>query len=196
MCGRYYIDDGTLEIKKIILEMNKKWDSPGIKMGEICPTNEAIILIAKGGMMEPVISKWGFPNFKGSGVIINARSETVFEKKLFRDSLVSRRCIIPASGFYEWNANKEKIYFTPQEETTMYMSGIFNVFNNEIRFVILTTGANSSISDVHNRMPLLLSDSQLEEWLFNDTQTQKILKQAPYMLNRKCDFIQQTLDLF
>lgn len=101
---------------------------------------------------------------------------------------------MPASGFYEWNTNKEKIYFTPQGEEVMYMAGIFNIYNNEPRFVILTTEANTSISDVHERMPLLLSKDQIEAWLFDDMQTQKILKQTPYLLNRFSDFEQQTLD--
>lgn len=197
MCGRYYVDDETSrEIKKILEQLDKKINNPSIKTGEIFPTNDVPILVAKNKNIEPDVLKWGFPNFTNKGVIINARTETVFEKKMFRESLVSRRCIIPANGFYEWNANKEKIFFTPPSETIMYMAGIFNVFNNEPRFVILTTNANSSIEDVHNRMPLLLSNNQIEPWVLDDMQTQTILNQTPYLLNRSSDFEQQTLKLF
>ncbi len=199
MCGRYYVDDETSrEIKKIVEELDKKLGntSTKAKTGEIFPTNDAPILVAKGNKIEPDVLKWGFPNFKNKGVIINARSETAFEKPMFRTSLTSRRCIIPANGFYEWNANKDKIYFTPQTESIMYMAGIYNLYETEARFVILTTSANSSIEDVHDRMPLLLTENQIEEWVFDDMKTSTILKQTPYLLNRKSDFEQQTLNLF
>ncbi len=199
MCGRYYVDDETSrEIKKIVEELDKRLGntSTKAKTGEIFPTNDAAILVAKGKKIEPDVLKWGFPNFKNKGVIINARSETAFEKPMFRTSLTSRRCIIPASGFFEWNSNKDKIYFTPKEEPIMYMAGIYNLYENEARFVILTTNANFSIEDVHDRMPLLLNENQIEEWVFDDMRTSTILKQTPYMLNRKSDFEQQTLNLF
>lgn len=197
MCGRYYVDDETSrEIKKIVEELDKKLGNTKAKTGEIFPTNDAAILVAKDNKIEPDILKWGFPNFKNKGVIINARSETAFEKPMFRTSLTSRRCIIPANGFYEWNADKNKIYFTPQSEKVMYMAGIYNLYENEARFVILTTAANTSIEDVHDRMPLLLTENQIEQWIFDDMRTSAILKQTPYMLNRKSDFEQQTLNLF
>ncbi|OPJ60595.1 SOS response-associated peptidase [Clostridium oryzae] len=197
MCGRYYVDDETSrEIQKIVAELDKKLNKPKYKTGEIYPTNDVPILVAKNKSIEADILKWGFPNFKSRGAIINACSETIFEKKMFRESLVSRRCVVPASGFFEWNTNKEKIYFTPKDESIMYMAGVFNIYDSDARFVILTTGANSSISDVHNRMPLLLSNSQIESWIFDDMQTQTILNQIPYLLNRSSDFEQQTFDLF
>ena len=196
MCGRYYIDDETSrEIEKIVAALDKKYSDQEYKKGEIFPTDNAPILVAKGSNIEPDILKWGFPNFSNKGVIINARSETAFEKKTFRESLTSRRCIIPASGFYEWNKNKEKIYFTPKEETIMYMAGIYSVYDNEARFVIITTSANSSVKEVHERMPLLLQKNQLEQWVFNDIQTNTILKQTPYMLKQRADFEQQVLKL-
>lgn len=197
MCGRYYVDDETSkEIEKIIAELDKKYSNQEYKKGEIFPTNDVPILVAKDKKIEPDLLKWGFPNFKNNGVIINARAETAFEKPMFRTSLTTRRCIIPANGFYEWNANKDKIYFTPKTEPIMYMAGIYNIYDNKARFVILTTEANSSIEDVHNRMPLLLHSDQLDQWVFDDMRTSAILKQTPYLLSRKSDFEQQTLKLF
>ena len=197
MCGRYYVGDETSgEIQKILEELDKKYSNTKIKTGEIFPSNDATILVASGWKIEPDIVKWGFPNFTNKGLIINARSETAFEKKMFREGLASRRCIIPASGFYEWNANKEKIYFTPQNEKIMYMAGIYNIYQDEARFVILTTNANASISHVHDRMPLLLTENQIQQWIFDDMRTLAILNQVPYMLNKKSEFEQQTLDLF
>ena len=193
MCGRYYIDDETSkEIQKIIEELDKKSIATNRKTGEIYPTDDVPILVGKRNRIEPDVLKWGFPNYKGSGVIINARAETAMDKRLFGESLLSRRCIIPASGFYEWNANKEKIYFTPKEESIMYMAGIFD---REQRFVIVTTYANTSISDVHDRMPLLLRKEQIEPWVFDPMRMQEILNQTPYLLNRSSEFEQLRLNL-
>ncbi len=193
MCGRYYIDDETSkEIQKIIEELDKKSSAPRIKTGEIYPTDDVPILVGKSNGIEPDVLKWGFPNYKGSGIIINARAETASDKRMFGEHLLSRRCIVPASGFYEWNTNKEKIYFTPKEKSILYMAGIFD---REQRFVIVTTDANTSISDVHDRMPLLLRKEQIEPWVYDSMQMKEILKQTPYLLNRSSEFEQLRLNL-
>lgn len=197
MCGRYYIDDETSrEIEKILSELDKKkLGDKSYKTGEIFPTNIVPILVSQNDSIAPELCTRGFPNFQNKGVIINARSETAFEKKMFRESLVSRRCVIVSSGFFEWNKSKEKIFFTQPESDVMYMAGLYNTFQDEARFVILTTAANSSINDVHDRMPLILPQSQLNTWLFEPTQTQSILNQVPILLNSKSNFEQLGLDL-
>ena len=131
--------------------------------------------------------KWGFPGFDCGKVIFNARSESVLEKKMFRYSVLKRRLIIPASGFYEWNRKKEKVTFTSavEEQPILYMAGFFNKYENEDRFVILTTGANGSMADVHERMPLLLKKQELEEWLRDDKRLEEFLHSEPHGLKRK-----------
>lgn len=196
MCGRYNLtDEQSLEIQKILERLDQKYKTSNIKTGEIFPTNLVPVLVAEKEQIEPIPCAWGFPNFKNKGVIINARSETAFEKKTFRDSLINRRCIIPANGFYEWNKSKEKIYFTQPDQKIIYMAGIYNVFKNESRFVILTTNANQSIVDVHDRMPLILHKKQLQSWLFENGQTQTMLSQVPTILERKSDYEQTRFDL-
>lgn len=196
MCGRYYVDDETSkEIQKILKDIDSKNSSKSYKTGEIFPTNTAPVLLAEKDAIVPDLLTWGFPNFKNKGVIINARSETAIEKPTFRQSLVSRRCVIPANGFFEWNKSKEKIFFTQPESSIMYMAGIYNTFQNESRFVILTTNANQSIVDVHDRMPLILQKEQLQPWIFDYLRTQEFLKQVPIILKRKSDYEQTKLDL-
>ncbi len=195
MCGRYYIDDETSkEIEKILQNIDKKNSGKSYKTGEIFPTETVPILVAQKDDMVPDLLTWGFPNSKSKGVIINARSETAFDKNMFRESLISRRCIIPANGFYEWNKNKEKIYFTQPDSDIIYMAGVYNVFNEESRFVILTTNANDSILDVHDRMPLILQREELHSWLFDNNRTQDFLKQVPTILERKSEYEQITLE--
>lgn len=186
MCGRYYIDDETSrEIERILQDIDKKNTGKSYKTGEIFPTDTVPVLVAQKDAVVPELHTWGFPNFHNKGVIINARSEGAFEKKMFRESLVSRRCIIPASGFYEWNRAKEKIYFTQPDSGILYMAGIYNTFDSISRFVILTTGANSSMTEVHDRMPLILGSGQVNTWLYDASATQAVLYQVPMNLHRE-----------
>lgn len=130
----------------------------------------APILLNHNHALVPELSVWGFPGFQGKGVIINARSETAADKKTFRDSLLFRRCIIPTTGFYEWTKDKkkEKYLFTLPDSPVLYLAGFYNELKGERRFVILTTESNSSVSDIHNRMPVIITPDIKEKWV-NDT---------------------------
>lgn len=109
MCGRYnFTVEQSEELREIIEKLNAKIHGKEYKRGEIFPTNQVPLLVGEHNETSPVLSIWGFPKFDNKGVIINARSETVFEKRTFRDSVINRRCIIPSSGFYEWDGRKEK----------------------------------------------------------------------------------------
>ena len=113
-----------------------------MKTGEIFPTDLTPVLLPYADVIVPRLMVWGFPSFRNKGVIINARSETVREKKLFASALEKRRCIIPSTGFYEWNAEKKKFLFNMPDSGMLYMAGIYDRFDGEDRFVILTTEAN------------------------------------------------------
>jgi putative SOS response-associated peptidase YedK len=134
--------------------------------------------------------KWGSPRFDSKKVVYNARAESVLERKMFRDSVLRRHIVISAIGFYEWNRLKEKVTFrlSLKEQSIMYMDGLFNKYTNEDRFVILTTGANDSIADVHERMPLLLQYQELEECIQDDTRLEEFLYSQPHGLKREMEF--------
>jgi putative SOS response-associated peptidase YedK len=187
MCGRYnFTIEESEEIQEILEKVNAKFHGKEVKTGEIFPTNPAPILIeeGRGSSLEvsPVISNWGFPKFNQKGVIINARSETAFEKRTFRDSLVNRRCIIPSTGFYEWDGSKQKFLFRQEGSNALYMAGLYSYYGNEMRFVILTTDANDSMKDVHHRMPLVIPKNEIERWIFDYNATSEILKRTPPQL--------------
>ncbi len=197
MCGRYYVDDETSkEIRKILEQIDAKFQENKRKRGEIAPTNYAPVLIESKGNIKPDLFAWGFPGFQNKGVIINARAETAFQKKMFQESLLSRRCIIPANGFYEWDSSKNKIYFTMKNPEPIYMAGIYNTFEGDNRFVILTTEANQSMIDVHNRMPLILEKNMIEPWIMENAMTDEILHMQPPMLDREAEYMQSRLELF
>lgn len=199
MCGRYNIDDHekNLEMQEIFRAVYDRYNGTpelaSMKTGEIFPTDSVPVLALEKDMPGAFLMKWGFPRFNGSGVIINARAETAVEKSMFRSSIASRRCLIPATGFYEWqqgNAqksgnNKTKYLLRLKDTPVIYFAGIFSTFTDKsgrqfISFVIITTEANKSMASIHNRMPYILTRQNKEIWL-----TDSILSQA--MLKEKCE---------
>lgn len=172
MCGRYslFTDEENQEIMRIVKSLDARYPANNMKHGEIYPTNTAPILSLQQDEIRPELSVWGFPRFGAKGVIINARSETADERPMFKKSLHTRRCVVPSTGFYEWSQNgpKTKYRFNLPEGQTLYMAGIYNEFKGENKYVILTTGANNSIADIHDRMPIILQKSMIEDWLISE----------------------------
>lgn len=166
MCGRYSLaPDESREIAQIVAEVQSRFGAASIHTGEIFPTNAAPILLAEEQKMTPRPMAWGFPGFKGKGVIINARGETALDKPMLRRSLLERRCVVPTTGFYEWDRRKTKYKFCLPGQPCLYLAGLWNTFQGEERFVILTTAPNDTMANIHNRMPVLLTDSEAMPWL-------------------------------
>jgi putative SOS response-associated peptidase YedK len=179
MCGRYVIQDEKEieEINKIINDINAKYSAEGLsaKIGEIFPTDAAPVLSMKGDALSLNLMRWGFPLRINKGVIINARSETVSDKKNFAKAFYERRCVIPATGFFEWRREngkvKDKFLFNLPDSPMLYMAGFWTDFNGcgdeslTERFVIMTRAANGSISDLHDRMPVILFKHELSKWI-------------------------------
>lgn len=166
MCGRYqFTPEDDREINSIFDQLNKKYNSENYNTGEIYPTNYAPVLVGRDNHVTAEVFKWGYPNFNNKGVLINARAEILAEKKMFKSSLETKRCVIPSIGFFEWShdAQKRKYQFNVPESKTLYMAGLYNIFNGEVRFVIITTEANDSMKDIHRRMPVILKKA----WLGN-----------------------------
>ncbi len=176
MCGRYYVDEST---EKKVQEMTHNKDVK-LKIGDIHPEEEATVLNLNGSDLAAEDMVWGFPNIIGGRRIINARAETVTELRTFKTDVSERRCIIPAKGFYEWSPDKEKYNFEEPGQT-LFLAGCYSPEN---RFVIITTAANDSVLPVHPRMPLLLTEDEIEQWLADTGYMQKILKQTPEALKR------------
>jgi len=186
MCGRYnFTVEQSDEILEILEKLNAKFQGKQARTGEIFPTNLAPILIEEKNEISPVLSNWGFPKFDEKGVIINARSETAFEKRTFRDSLLNRRCVIPSTGFYEWDSEKKKFLFHVEGTNALYMAGLYIYYRDEMRYVILTTEANESIKDVHTRMPLILPKQDIETWIMDYQATNELLHRVPPLLVRE-----------
>jgi putative SOS response-associated peptidase YedK len=188
MCGRYVLigSEELQEIRDIINEVQRKVNGD-IKTGEVFPTDRAPVLIQKEGILSPEAVIWGFPGFHGKGVIINARAETVPEKPMFRDCLVSRRCVIPSTGFYEWSHDCKKIkyQFNLPGAGALYMAGLYNEYQGENRFVIITTAANASMSAIHSRMPVVLDSNQMDRWMSSRETALDLLSEVPPKLVKR-----------
>lgn len=186
MCGRYiFAAEQNGEAGEMLAKLNAGGYNDAIKTGEIRPTDQALILISEEKGIVSAAGRWGFPKFDGKGVIINARVETAFEKKIFRDSLVSRRCIIPSNGFYEWDHDKRQFLFHTGGAGLLYMAGIYNFYQGQRHYVILTTQANESIRDIHDRMPLVISEQERDAWITNPLVAYELMKKIPPMLTKE-----------
>lgn len=97
-----------------------------------------------------------------------------------------RRCTIPSTGFYEWK-DKQKYHFTLPGSSVLYMAGIYNEFAGEPRFVILTTAANESVEEIHDRMPLVLEKNMLNDWISNNETAMHLIHDAPPQLYCKLE---------
>lgn len=174
MCGRYQFSVNSSEtLAQIVRQLGCTEFA-----GEIFPSNAAPVLRAENQKVCPALLTWGFP-MQNKRLLINARSETVAVKPMFRDSLKVRRCVIPSSGFYEWDEGKHKYLFQLPHEDTLYMAGIYDQRGEKDRFCILTTAANDSMKKVHNRMPLVLTKDRLNDWFFDDVIALSFLNQTP-----------------
>lgn len=186
MCGRYTLmtEEDAHELYAIVQEVQMRYPDTPIKTGEIYPTNLAPILRRVGDKIQADAAVWGFPHFRRKGVIINARSETAADKPTFARSLAERRCVVPASGFFEWDKSKQKILFR-RSSPILYMAGLYAMYEGSGRYVILTTAANASVADVHDRMPLVLDRDQITPWLTDTPFAHAILQKTPPLLQRQ-----------
>ena len=197
MCGRYtvFTEEEIIEMREIINQISKKFGPDAIRTGEIFPANIAPIVRMVDGKVEIERGTWGFPKWDGKGVIINARSDTAFDKPMFAKPLKRSRCVVPSTGFYEWTHEGKKAvdkYLFRQPETPMlYFAGMVDRFkgaDGEMRdhFVILTQNPNKCVAPFHDRMPVILQKSELVKWLRHDDYVRSVfVREGPELIPTK-----------
>jgi putative SOS response-associated peptidase YedK len=170
VCGRYFIEIDEDELRDIGAEaerlVNAFMEQVNLKTsGEIFPTN---IVPVQTGKNRFVPMKWGFTSYDKKN-IINARSETALQKTMFKRPMLESRCLIPASGYYEWKRGEDKKtkyqFYTPG--SPIYFAGCYrSEKGSPIRsFVILTKQAENGLEEFHDRMPVIIPRGRLEAWL-------------------------------
>jgi putative SOS response-associated peptidase YedK len=145
----------------------------------IAPTDPHWIIRAHYEDREILPAKWGLVNFwmkdrKAAFKNINARAETVQESPAFRAAFKERRCVVPADGFFEWTGPKESripIWYHRPDGGLFLFAGLYESWNpspneRERTFTIITTGPNRLVSEVHDRMPVILPPELVDDWLY------------------------------
>jgi putative SOS response-associated peptidase YedK len=137
----------------------------------IAPSLQVLIVRASGA----ALVKWGLvPHWAkdaaGAG-LNNARAESAAQKPSFRDAFRSRRCLIPANGFYEWQrgaARKQPWYIHPAHAELFAFAGLWDSWRGLESCAILTTDANERMRPIHDRMPVILDAARYGAWLAGD----------------------------
>ena len=169
MCSRFYVDNDINDRLEELFGADSGFTKTGYdKAGDIRPSEEALILSGTGDSCSFEKMKWGFPCRDSKGLIINSRMENIEERPAFANGIKNNRCLIPASGFYEWDEKREKVTFKPKEQGFFLFGGIFDHFNGEKRFTIITCNANASMEPVHDRMPFIIPSDRSDIWFSPD----------------------------
>ena len=160
----------------------------------ICPTTTIDSVVERDGKRAFEQMRWGLiPNWRSKSLqemklsTFNARAETVATKPMFRGAFKRNRCIIPASGYYEWQTTpggKQPYYFTARDGSILLIAGLWDEWKDKESgkviksCTMIITEPNKVAAKVHDRMPVLLSLNQLGPWLSGKAGTE-VLKPAP-----------------
>ena len=187
MCVRFNISltSGDTELEEIIAEANRRLrilaGGGAVAVGDVLPSLTAAALAAgrNGTGAFPMI--WGFRRYDGKGLVVNARSETALEKPMFRQSMLERRCLIPASCYYEWEKREEgkiKYAIRPREPGRIYLAGIYRYEEDRKLpvFTVLTCDSAAEIAFIHDRMPVIFMEKDRDAWLDRRQDPEKLLR--------------------
>lgn len=177
MCGRFAITLPNDAMAQLFAARPSN-ALPDVPNYNICPTNQVhVVRAGEGGrQLDPL--RWGFlPHWyktqNDGPLLINARAETLAQKPAFRAACRDRRCLIVATGFYEWTKTQDGArlpwYFHRSDGAPIAFAGIWqNWGEGEARqatCAIVTTAANDSVRAVHHRMPLIIEPADWALWL-------------------------------
>lgn len=186
MCGRFALS----HVPIFLLERYGLLDPIKAPRYNIAPTRHTPVIIRRAGESPELESMhWGLvPSWSRdmalAARLINARADTVDEKRSFRDAFRWRRCLVPASGFYEWRregGDRTPHYFSASDETApLVFAGLWELWTRSghgvYSFTIITTEANATVAPVHDRMPVILPPADWDEWLDPDNHHVPALK--------------------
>ncbi len=197
MCTRFYIDNEIPELKDIMeagyrSALTQRFlathGKPILTHGEIRPT-DIVPVIAPNvkGDRSVFPMQWGFLTRDNRRTLFNARTETAKEKPTFRDAWVKHRCIIPAAFYYEWEhftspsgktMTGNKYAIQPAGCTATWLCGLYRIEDGYPVFVVLTKPPTSELSEIHDRMPLMLPEGMIDAWIQPTTNPEELLSYA------------------
>jgi putative SOS response-associated peptidase YedK len=178
MCGRYTLI-ANAEAIRLLFELPEFDERLVVPRYNIAPT-QPIVVVRQGHQGRELIPvRWGFIPWwakdpKALPLMINARAEGIAEKPAYRDAFKYRRCLVPASGFYDWQtrgkAPKQPYAVQPGDGAPIAFAGLWETWHSadgsEIdTAVIITTDANRLLAPIHERMPVVVEPQDFETWL-------------------------------
>ncbi len=188
MCGRYVVayDPQTLVSGFSVVRVPafpKRWN--------VAPQSEVpVVYETREGERVAELMRWGLlPHWAKDPALgqklNNARAESVFDKPSFRQAVRRRRCLLPASGFYEWQATpsgKQPWYVSPHGDIPFAMAGLFEAWRADadsewvLTCCILTTEANALMAPIHDRMPVMVAPQDWARWLARDVEQREAIE--------------------
>ncbi len=178
MCGRF---TNTATPEELMLRFGVTTTQNLRPSWNVAPSQNATV-IARDGLHTVVISaNWGLPSSGGKKpLLINARMETVNKKPTFSSFFLHSRCIVVASGWYEWSAARKPWYIQLCDGGVMGIAGLLFRCGTQSRFVIMTSAADRELAQIHHRQPLVLGDGDEKDWLSGTAdQANALCKIAP-----------------
>jgi putative SOS response-associated peptidase YedK len=182
MCGRYVVayDPETLVSGFSVLRV-----PPFPKRWNVAPQSEVpVVHETREGERVVTLMRWGLlPHWARDPALANklnnARAETVFDKPSFRQAIRRRRCLLPASGFYEWQATpggKQPWYISRRDGAPFAMAGLFEAWRASeaddwrLSCCVVTTAPNALMAPIHDRMPVMVAREDWARWLDRERQ--------------------------
>ena len=191
MCGRFTRMYTWEELVKLYRLTDLYMNSNLQPRYNICPTTEIDVVVRGDDARAIMPMRWGLvpiwwskPLKEMKMATFNARAETVAEKPMFRDSFKKRRCLIPASGYYEWQTTpegKQPYYFTRRDGQPITIAGLWsnwkdNATGEDLKScTMVITEPNKFAAEFHDRMPVILEAKDFEQWERGDVKDATVL---------------------
>ncbi len=179
MCGRFYVpeddtDEMIVRIVEAADERVKRLNAAPVARGEVFPAQTvAALALSRRGRPEAFPMRWGFTLGHGKQ-LINTRAETADIKPIFRESFATRRCLIPATWYYEWavtpgpdgKPRRERFAIRPAAPGTVWLAGLYRFEPGQTlpALSILTRAAAPEIAFIHDRMPVICPSGSVNAW--------------------------------
>ncbi len=175
MCGRFVIISPPEALRQLFGYCEQPNMPP---QHNIAPTQPVPVVIFENGIRHFHLMRWGLipawvKDPRKFALLINARAETVLEKPAFKNAIRRRRCLIPADGYYEWQAfeGRKRPYFIHRRDGTLFgLAGLAETWmgpnGEEVDTVaIVTAPASPDLSVLHHRVPVTIAEGDFERWL-------------------------------
>ena len=198
MCTRYYMESSP-ELRPYVekakqspltLKLVTSLGRPLKEAGDVRPTDIAPVIAPSSKKHSPTVFPmvWGFTNPRGGSPIVNCRTETASGKQFWQDSWLQRRCVIPASYYFEWSneyrtdGTKQKYLLQPKDSNITFLAGLYRIEErNGLKvpvFTVLTTEPGKSIRFIHDRMPVILPEEAIQAWIDPKGNPEELIRSA------------------